>query len=110
MYPNKSNLVIFQPHLFSRTKDFMSEFARALEKFDKIFLLNIYPAREKPIPGINSTQLLKIIENDNKKIIHDGELIENLEIDDSDIIITLGAGDISEKVESIKKLILQNAI
>ena len=53
---------------------------------------------------------LKIIENDNKKIIHDGELIENLEIDDSDIIITLGAGDISEKVESIKKLILQNAI
>ena len=110
MYPNKSNLVIFQPHLFSRTKDFMSEFARALEKFDKIFLLNIYPAREKPIPGIDSTQLLKIIENDNKKIIHDGELIENLEIDDSDIIITLGAGDISEKVESIKKLILQNAI
>jgi UDP-N-acetylmuramate--alanine ligase len=88
----------------------MNEFARALEKFDKIFLLNIYPAREKPIPGINSTQLLKIIENDNKKIIHDGELIENLEIDDSDIIITLGAGDISEKVESIKKLILQNAI
>ena len=49
-------------------------------------------------------------ENDNKKIIHDGELIENLEIDDSDIIITLGAGDISEKVESIKKLILQNVI
>ena len=88
----------------------MSEFARALEKFDKIFLLNIYPAREKPIPGVDSTQLLKIIENDNKKIIHDGELIENLEIDDSDIIITLGAGDISEKVESIKKLILQNAI
>ena len=66
--------------------------------------------REKPIPGIDSTQLLKIIENDNKKIIHDGELIENLEIDNSDIIITLGAGDISEKVESIKKLILQNAI
>ena len=54
--------------------------------------------------------MLKIIENDNKKIINDGELIENLEIDDSDIIITLGAGDISEKVESIKKLILQNAI
>jgi len=110
MYPKKSNLVIFQPHLFSRTKDFMIEFARALEKFDKIFLLNIYPAREKPIPGIDSTELLKIIENDNKKIINDGELIENLEIDDSDIIITLGAGDISEKVESIKKLILQNAI
>ncbi|MFL2592641.1 MAG: UDP-N-acetylmuramate--L-alanine ligase [Flavobacteriaceae bacterium] len=110
MYPKKSNLVIFQPHLFSRTKDFMIEFARALEKFDKIFLLNIYPAREKPIPGIDSTKLLKIIENDNKKIINDGELIENLEIDDSDIIITLGAGDISEKVESIKKLILQNAI
>ena len=110
MYPKKSNLVIFQPHLFSRTKDFMIEFARALEKFDKIFLLNIYPAREKPIPGIDSTELLKIIKNDNKKIINDADLIENLEIDDSDIIITLGAGDISEKVESIKKLILQNAI
>ena len=110
MYPNKSNLVVFQPHLFSRTKDFMIDFAKALEKFDKIFLLNIYPAREEPIPGINSKQLLKIIENDNKKIVSDRDLLKHLEEDDSEVIITLGAGDISEKVDSIKKLIIQNDI
>ena len=110
MYPQKSNLVVFQPHLFSRTKDFMSEFAKALEKFDKIFLLDIYPAREKPIPGINSKMLLEKIQNKNKKIITDNELLNKIKSDDSEIIITLGAGDISEKVESIKKLILQNAI
>ena len=110
MYPNKSNLVVFQPHLFSRTKDFMKDFAKALEKFDKIFLLNIYPAREEPIPGINSKQLLKIIANDNKKIVSDRDLLKHLEEDDSEVIITLGAGDISEKVESIKKLIIRNDI
>ena len=110
MYPNKSNLVVFQPHLFSRTKDFMIDFAKALEKFDKIFLLNIYPAREEPIPDINSKQLLKIIANDNKKIVSDRDLLKHLEEDDSEVIITLGAGDISEKVESIKKLIIRNDI
>ena len=68
MYPQKSNLVVFQPHLFSRTKDFMSEFAKALEKFDKIFLLDIYPAREEPIPGIDSRILLEKIQNKNKNI------------------------------------------
>ena len=110
MYPNKSNLVVFQPHLFSRTKDFMIDFAKALEKFDKIFLLNIYPAREEPIHGVNSKQLLNIIANDNKKIVSDRDLLSHLEKDDSEVIITLGAGDISEKVDSIKKMIIQNDI
>ena len=110
MYPQKSNLVVFQPHLFSRTKDFMNEFAKALEKFDKIFLLDIYPAREDPIPGIDSRILLEKIQNKNKNIIADNELLNKIKKDNSEIIITLGAGDISEKVESIKKLILQNVI
>ena len=111
MYPQKSNLVVFQPHLFSRTKDFfMSEFAKALEKFDKIFLLDIYPAREDPIPGIDSRTLFFKIQNKNKDIIADNELLNKIKNDKSEIIITLGAGDISEKVESIKKLILQNVI
>ena len=110
MYPQKSNLVVFQPHLFSRTKDFMSEFAKALEKFDKIFLLDIYPAREDPIPGIDSRTLLEKIQNKNKNIIADNELLNKIKNDNSEIIVTLGAGDISEKVESIKKLILQNVI
>ena len=110
MYPQKSNLVVFQPHLFSRTKDFMNEFAKALEKFDKIFLLDIYPAREDPIPGIDSRMLLEKIQNKNKNIIADNELLNRIKKDNSEIIITLGAGDISEKVESIKKLILQNVI
>ena len=91
MYPQKSNLVVFQPHLFSRTKDFMSEFAKALEKFDKIFLLDIYPAREEPIPGIDSRILLEKIQNKNKNIIADDELLNKIKKDNSEIIVHLAA-------------------
>ena len=106
LYPNKKKLVIFQPHLFSRTKDFMSEFAEALEKFDKIALLDIYPAREKPIEGISSRSILDKINNTNKVLLNKNDIRDLLLNDDHELVISMGAGDIGELVESIKKTII----
>ena len=106
LYPNKKKLVIFQPHLFSRTKDFMSEFAQALEKFDKIALLDIYPAREKPIEGITSQSILDKINNTNKVLLNKNDIKDLLSNDDHELVVSMGAGDIGELVESIKKTII----
>ena len=106
LYPNKKKLVIFQPHLFSRTKDFMNEFAKALEKFDKIALLDIYPAREKPIEGISSRSILEKINNTNKVLLNKNDIRDLLSNDDHELVISMGAGDIGELVESIKKTII----
>ena len=106
LYPNKKKLVIFQPHLFSRTKDFMNEFAKALEKFDKIALLDIYPAREKPIEGISSRSILDKINNTNKVLLDKNDIRDLLSNDDHELVISMGAGDIGELVESIKKTII----
>ena len=106
LYPNKKKLVIFQPHLFSRTKDFMNEFAKSLEKFDKIALLDIYPAREKPIEGISSRSLLEKINNTNKVLLDKNDIGDLLSNDDHELVISMGAGDIGELVESIKQTII----
>jgi len=103
MHPNKKVLAVFQPHLFSRTKDFAEEFAKSLEKFDGILLLDIYPAREKPLPGITSSWLLDMIENDNKKLIKKGMIIQEVKAQNPDILVTMGAGDIGLEVPRIKK-------
>ncbi|NRB60138.1 MAG: UDP-N-acetylmuramate--L-alanine ligase [Winogradskyella sp.] len=102
MYPNKSVLVIFQPHLFSRTKDFVDEFAESLSNFDEVLLLDIYPARELPIEGVTSNWLLNKVENLNKKLILKSEIIQSIKKSDADIVLTLGAGDIGEEVKYIK--------
>ena len=106
LYPNKRKLVIFQPHLFSRTKDFLCEFAEALEKFDKVALLDIYPAREKPIEGISSKSIYDKINNQNKVLIDKSEISELLSENDHELVISMGAGDIGELVESIKQTII----
>ena len=106
LYPNKKKLVIFQPHLFSRTKDFLSEFAQALEKFDKIALLDIYPAREKPIKGITSKSIFDRINNKNKVLISKNEISALLLMNDHELVISMGAGDIGDLVESIKQTII----
>jgi len=103
MYPNKTVCVVFQPHLFSRTKDFADEFAKSLSKFDCIYLLDIYPARELPIKGIDSKWLLDKIENPNKKLITKSEIITEVKQSNAYVILTLGAGDIGEEVTSIKQ-------
>ena len=104
-YKNKSKAVVFQPHLFSRTRDFMDEFAIVLSKFDEVYLLDIYPARENPIIGVNSQILLEKINCSKKKII-DGKSIENIVLNSKiEVISILGAGNISE---NLNKEIFQN--
>ena len=103
MYPNEKVLAIFQPHLFSRTKDFADEFAEALSQFDEVILLDIYPARELPIEGVNSSWLLSKISNQNKTLIGKKSLIKNIKLSSAKIILTIGAGDIGEEVKTIKK-------
>lgn len=106
LYPNQKVLAIFQPHLFSRTKDFADDFAKSLSQFDEILLLDIYPARELPMEGITSSWLLSKIENINKRLISKEDLIPAILKNDATVIVTIGAGDIGELVPSIKKALL----
>ena len=102
MYPNKKVLAIFQPHLFSRTRDFADDFAKSLSQFDEIRLLDIYPARELPIDGINSAWLLDKIENPDKKLIGKKDISAEIEKSDAKVVLTIGAGDIGEEIKLIK--------
>jgi len=106
LYPNQKVLAIFQPHLFSRTKDFADEFAESLSQFDQLLMLDIYPARELPMEGITSTWLLSKISNQNKKLVSKRDLIPSILESDATVIVTIGAGDIGELVPSIKKALL----
>ncbi|MFT6443089.1 MAG: UDP-N-acetylmuramate--alanine ligase [Salibacteraceae bacterium] len=103
MYPDKRVLAIFQPHLYTRTRDFVDGFAESLSKFDELLLLDIYPARELPIEGVTSKWVLNKIENPNKKWIQKSELIAEIKKSNAQIVLTLGAGDIGEEVEHIKE-------
>jgi len=103
LYPNQKVLAIFQPHLFSRTKDFASGFAKSLSKFDEVLLLDIYPARELPIEGITSSWLLDKMSNEHKKVVSKTDLIAQILKSEAKIIVTIGAGDIGELVPSIKQ-------
>ena len=104
-YKNKSKAVVFQPHLFSRTRDFMDEFATVLSKFDEVYLLDIYPAREKPIIGVSSQILLEKI-NCSKKELIDIKSIDNIVLNSKiEVISILGAGNVSE---NLNKQIFQN--
>lgn len=105
LYPGKKIIAAFQPHLFSRTKDFVDGFAESLSQFDEILLLEIYPARELPMEGVNSTWLLNKINNPNKKLVSKEELFMAFENSDADVFVTIGAGDIGELVKDIKKVL-----
>ncbi len=102
-YPSSEILAIFQPHLFSRTRDFGPEFAKSLSRFDEVWLLDIYPAREMPIAGIDSQWLLEKIQNPNKKMISKTELIFEITERKPQVLVTMGAGDIGQEVHVIKK-------
>jgi len=103
MYPDDKVLAIFQPHLYSRTKDFADDFAKSLSQFDEVLLLDIYPARELPIEGVTSGWLLSKITNPNKKLIIKKDISEAIQKSDVKIILTIGAGDIGEEVQTIKQ-------
>ena len=107
LYPGKKIIAAFQPHLFSRTKDFADGFAASLSQFDEILLLDIYPARELPMEGITSSWLLTKIEQPNKKLVNKKELIAAFKNSDATVFITIGAGDIGEMVKDIKNALYE---
>jgi len=95
--------LVFQPHLFSRTRDFMEEFAASISLFDSVVLLPIYPARELPLEGVNSEVLLEKISATDKVLLKKEQLVEHLKKCPLKVLVTLGAGDIGLEVEPIKK-------
>ncbi|MCL6218413.1 UDP-N-acetylmuramate--L-alanine ligase [Zunongwangia pacifica] len=103
VYPKMTNLVVFQPHLFSRTRDFVDEFAEKLSQFDEVMLMDIYPAREKPIEGVDSQWLLEKIDNPNKHLVKREELTAKITKSKAKVILMLGAGDIGNEVETVKR-------
>jgi len=103
MYPNKRVLAVFQPHLFSRTRDFMEEFAASLAQFDELLLLDIYPAREEPIEGVTSEKLLELIPLTRKEVISKAQLEEKLQASKATIKVMMGAGDIGEEILKLTK-------
>jgi UDP-N-acetylmuramate--alanine ligase len=101
LYPKRKITAIFQPHLYTRTQDFMSDFAAELSRVDHLILLPIYPARELPIEGVTSEALLQKIDHDDATCIPQNHVINDLRSRDLDILLTLGAGDIDQLVEPI---------
>ncbi|MDE3184692.1 MAG: UDP-N-acetylmuramate--L-alanine ligase [Bacteroidota bacterium] len=115
LFSFKKCTIIFQPHLFSRTRDFAKEFAESLDLADRILLLPIYPARELPVEGVSSKLILDQMENENATVVSKEELLKYLQGDYlklvhessfGEVLITAGAGDIDQLVEPIKKILL----
>jgi UDP-N-acetylmuramate--alanine ligase len=106
IFPNKKITGIFQPHLFSRTRDFMDDFAKSLSMLDKCILLDIYPAREIPIPGITSDLLLAKITSPVKEKMYLNNIVNELDFFDTEVLLTLGAGDIDTIVEPLKQALI----
>jgi len=103
MYPNTPKTIVFQPHLFTRTRDFMDDFAKSLSQFDGVILLDIYPARELPIEGITSQVLLEKITTPKKTLVSKTELIPLLLKKHPQLLLAVGAGDIGAEVAHIKE-------
>ncbi len=110
LYPEDKIVAVFQPHLFSRTRDFADDFAKSLAKFDGLILLDIYPAREEPIAGISSHWLLDKIGLEEKKLVAKENLIESIVAAKASVIVMLGAGNIGEMVNTVKESLLSKAI
>ena len=104
LYPDRHITGIFQPHLYSRTRDFAKEFAKSLSLLDRVILLDIYPAREKPIEGITSEILMDSIQTTNKILCSKAQALQAISDNPPDILLTLGAGDIDQLAEPIETL------
>jgi UDP-N-acetylmuramate--alanine ligase len=107
VYPNKKITGIFQPHLYSRTRDFAESFGSSLSLLDELLLLDIYPAREEPISGISSKTIFDFVNLTQKQIVKKEQLLNVIEIQKPEVLLTMGAGDIDQMVEPIKKLMNQ---
>ena len=105
LYPEKKLTVIFQPHLFTRTRDFADDFASVLSTVDELLLLDIYPARELPLEGINAQFLLDKITLENRRVMEKDAVIQYIKDEKPELILTVGAGDIDTIIEPIKKIL-----
>ena len=101
IYPGRQITGVFQPHLFTRTRDLADDFARSLELLDELYLLEIYPAREKEIPGVNAAMLMEKVGLKEKRILGKERLVEELVARKPQVLLTLGAGDIDQLVTPI---------
>ena len=102
LYPDRKITGIFQPHLYTRTRDFADDFAAALSKLDELILLDIYPARELPIDGVSSELILSEVKLKNKTLCSTENLLPLLKDKELDVLVTFGAGDIDKLVPKIK--------
>ena len=102
MYPDREITVVFQPHLFSRTRDFMEGFGESLSLANHVLLLDIYPARELPIPGVSSDLVAKHIHAESVRRYHMADVLDYFEVNKPNLVLTVGAGDIDTLVEPIK--------
>ncbi|CAN5419233.1 UDP-N-acetylmuramate--L-alanine ligase [soil metagenome] len=107
MYPGKKITGIFQPHLFSRTRDFADDFAQSLDLLDECILMEVYPAREKPIEGVSSQMLLNKMKLTHKSICQKIDLVEEIGKRNIEVLMTMGAGDIDTFVEPIKNELIK---
>ncbi len=107
IFPSRKLTAVFQPHLYTRTRDFAEEFAEALSAVDKLILLDIYPAREEPIPGVSSEIIFKDVTTAEKILITKEELMQQLENEDIDVLITFGAGNIDRYIKPITQMLCQ---
>lgn len=105
IFPGRKLTAIFQPHLYTRTRDFADDFAAALSKVDKLILLDIYPAREEPIPGVTSEIIFDKVTAPEKVMLHKEELMGYLEKEPVDVLITFGAGNIADFITPITELL-----
>lgn len=106
LFPEKACTVIFQPHLFSRTKEMAAEFAKALDIADKVILLPVYPARELPVAGVRSELIAELMSNDKVRCCEKENVFEILAQDTNEVVVTAGAGDIGMMVEDIQTCLI----
>ncbi|MBQ3916504.1 MAG: UDP-N-acetylmuramate--L-alanine ligase [Bacteroidales bacterium] len=105
IFPGRKLTAIFQPHLYTRTRDFAADFAEALSKVDKLILLDIYPAREEPIPGVTSEIIFDKVTAPEKVLIRKEELMDYLEKEPLDVLVTFGAGNVDRFIEPITEML-----
>lgn len=110
LYPDKRIVGVFQPHLFSRTKDFADEFVRVLQQLDEVILMPIYPAREKPIPGVSSGMLLRKMDTMSKYLCSPDQVLELVPALCPDVVLTIGAGDIDRLVPRLETALREQVI
>lgn len=107
LYPGRKISVIFQPHLYTRTRDFAPEFARALSEADEVIMPEIYPARELPIPGVDSNLILKDVKSEKKCLCDRKDLLDFIKNCNFEVLMTLGAADLDRMLPAIKQILLE---